>query len=178
MNEVLRDELIELVNTRSYYENEKTLFKMANDIANAIYLSLPTAGPVVVPKIQPTEKPKDFEDLRIKPEELILHYEVIDDYIPNTRQQIIYYVVLESNKDILLKYINETYTNPTISSTPMLTAEEFHETFLEFIMNQPLLVNTLYNEFLKYEDYLVLTGATDCIEDPFATPFDDSPVYH
>lgn len=172
MNEVLRDELIELVNTRSYYENEKTLFKMANDIANTIYLSLPTAAPVVVPKIQPTEKPKDFEDLRIKPEELILHYEVILDNTIN------YYVVFERHKDILLKYINETYTNPTISSTPMLTVEEFHETFLEFIMDQPLLVNTLYNEFLKYEDYLILTGATDCVEDPFATPFDDSPVYH
>lgn len=180
MNEVLRDELIELVNTRSYYENEKTLFKMANDIANAIYLSLPSAAPVVVQKIQPTEKPKDFEDLRIKPEELILHYEVIDDKYEDTpkKQQIVYYVVLESNKDILLKHINETYTNPTISSTPILTAEEFHEIFLEFIMDQPLLVNTLYNEFLKYEDYLILTGATDCVDDPFATPFDDSPVYH
>lgn len=172
MNEVLRDELIELVNTRSYYENEKTLFKMANDIANAIYLSLPTAAPVVVPKIQPTEKPKDFEDLRIKPDELLLHFEVILDNTIN------YYVVFERHQDILLKHINETYTNPTISSTPMLTAEEFHETFLEFIMDQPLLINTLYNKFIKYEDYLILTGATDCDEDPFATPFDDSPVYH
>lgn len=172
MNEVLRDELIELVNTRSYYENERTLFKMVNDITNAIYLSLPTTAPVVVPKIQPTEKPKDFEDLRIKPEELILHYEVILDNTIN------YYVVFERHKDILLKYINETYTNPTISSTPMLTVEEFHETFLEFIMDQPLLVNTLYNEFLKYEDYLILTQSVAPVEDPFATPFDDSPVYH
>ena len=123
---------------------------------------------------------KDFKDLRIKPEELILHYEVIDDKGENffTKHQVIYYVVLESNKDILIKYLNEAYTNPTISSTPILTAEEFHETFLEFIMDQPKLAADLYDKFLKYEDYLVLTGATECVEDPFATPFDDSPVYH
>lgn len=180
MNEVLRDELIELVNTRSYYENEKTLLKMVKDITSAIYLSLPTTDPVVVSDIKPLEKPKDFEDLRIKPEELILHYEVINDREDSlhTKQPIHYYAVLESNKDILLQYINEVYNNPTISYTPILTAEEFHETFLEFIMDNPKLAAGLYDRFLNYEDYLVLTGAVDCVEDPFATPFDDSPVYH
>ena len=172
MNEVLRDELIELVNTRSYYENEKSMFKLVADITSAIYLSLPTSTPIINSTIKPMEQPKDFEDLRIKPDELLLHFEVILD------NNINYYVVFERNQDILIKYLNETFTNPTITSTPMLNAEEFHETFLEFIMDQPLLVNALYNEFLKYEDYLILTGATDCVEDPFTTPFDDSPVYH
>ena len=183
MNEVLRDELIELINTRSYYENERSMFKMVTDITNAVYLSLPTAGPMIVSNIKPMEEPEDFEDiedLRIKPDELILHFEVINDREDSlhTKQPIHYYVVLESNKEILMRHLKENYSNPTISSTPILTVEEFHETFLEFIMDQPTLTADLYNKFLKYEEYLVLTGATDCVEDPFATPFDDSPVYH
>ena len=114
MNEVLRDELIELINTRSYYENERSMFKMVTDITNAIYLSLPTAGPMIVSNIKPMEEPEDFEDiedLRIKPDELILHYEVIDDKGENffTKHQVIYYVVLESNKEILLQYIRNFY---------------------------------------------------------------------
>ena len=152
MNEVLRDELIELINTRSYYENERSMFKMVTDITNAVYLSLPTAGPAIVSNIKPMEKQKDIKDLRIKPEELILHFEVIDDKGENffTKQQVNYYVVLESNKDILLQYIRETFTNSAISSTPISTAEEFHETFLEFIMDQPKLAADLYDKFVGF----------------------------
>lgn len=180
MNEVLRDELIELINTRSYYENEKTLIKLIADFSSAILSSLSQAKPAPVPISVEAEQPKEFEDLRIKPEEPLIHYEVINNREDTlaTKQPIHYYVIFGYNKDILLKYINETYTNPLISSTQIMTAEEFHDTFLEYIMDNPALVSNLYDRFLKYEEYLVLTGATDCVEDPFATPFDDSPVYH